>query len=327
MPEELVKGMIHRSTLTMFAGGSKSFKTFTLIDLALSVSQGLEWWGRDTIAGRVLYLNLEIAPAFFQKRLSDLAVAKMLLAVENFDVWNLRGYAAEVEKLMPEIISRCRDQNYAMIIVDPIYKLMGGRNENAAGEMAEFLNYFEELSKETGAAVVYGHHFAKGLASAKEHLDRASGSGVFARHADAIITITPHEEEEALVVQATLRNLPAPKPFVIRWGYPLMRLAPHLDPKKLKSKVGAKPKYSVIAVLDCLVDGMTTGEWEAAATRQVGLAPSTFANLKRQALLEGRVEPQGKTWVRIPEFYVVNQETGESLNRDATPQERQKEAA
>ena len=141
-----------------------------------------------------------------------------------------------------------------MIIFDPIYKLMNGRNENAAGEMAEFLNPLETLAEQTGAAVIYSHHFAKGLASSKEQLDRASGSGVFARHADGIITITPHEEENAFVVEATLRNLRAPAPFVMRWGYPLMKLADELDPKRLKSKVGAKAKYTVAAVVSCLTD-------------------------------------------------------------------------
>jgi hypothetical protein len=209
-----------------------------------------------------------------------------------------------------------------MIILDPIYKLMNGRNENAAGEMAEFLNPLETLAEETGAAVVYSHHFAKGLASSKEQLDRASGSGVFARHADAIITITPHEEETAFVVEATLRNLPAPESFVMRWGYPLMEPAPELDPKKLKNKVGAKAKYTVGCILNCLVDGMTTGEWQAAAIKQDGLAASTFAKLKSEAVAEGSVEARGKKWFRIPKTLRLDLKTGKTTIRDATPQDR-----
>jgi hypothetical protein len=199
---------------------------------------------------------------------------------------------------------------------------MNGRNENAAGEMAQFLNPLEKLAEETGAAVVYSHHFAKGLASSKEQLDRASGSGVFARHADGIITITAHEEENAFVVEATLRNLGAPKPFVMRWGYPLMELAAELDPKKLKNRVGAKARYSVAGILSCLVDGMTTGEWQAAAIAKEGLVPSTFAKFKSEAVAEGRVEAKGKTWVRIPKIVSFYPMTGESAIRDAAPHER-----
>ena len=323
MPAELVQGMIHQSTLTMFSGGSKSFKTFTLMDLGLSVSHGVQWWGKDVVLGRVLYLNFEISAPFFQNRLLVLSDAKSVTRpLRNFDLWNLRGHAADIKLLMPKIIERCRGEGYAMIIFDPIYKLMNRRNENAAGEMAEFLDPLETLAEQTGAAVIYSHHFAKGLASSKEQLDRASGSGVFARHADGIITITPHEEENAFVVEATLRNLRAPAPFVMRWGYPLMKLADELDPKRLKSKVGAKAKYTVAAVVSCLTDGMTTGEWQAAAIKQEGFAASTFAKLKNQAIAEDCVEARGRTWFRKPKVHVFNPMTGESKLREAAPHEQ-----
>ena len=221
IPAELVTGLIHQGTLTMFAGGSKAAKTFTLMHLGLSVAEGRLFWGRETERGRVLYVNFEIAAAFFQKRLQQLADAGAFVQpLQNFDIWNLRGFATNAKDIIPKIIERCREENYSMIIIDPIYKLMDGRNENAAGEMAEFLNWFEKLSQETGAAVVYSHHFAKGLASGKEQLDRASGSGVFSRHADGIITMTGHEVVDAFVVEATLRNFRAPAPFVVRWEYP-----------------------------------------------------------------------------------------------------------
>jgi RecA-family ATPase len=265
IPPELVEGMIHQGTLAMFAGGSKACKSFTLLDLGISVSQGLPWWGRHVKKGRVLYVNFELAPAFLQQRLFSVAEAKGVadddvrpFKLPGLDLWNLRGYAANVNQLMPMIVDRCRGKAYSMIILDPMYKLLGGRNENAAGEMCEVLNQFDKLAHETGAAVIYSHHFAKGSAAMKEQLDRASGSGVFARHPDAIITITPHEQDSAAVVEATLRNLPAPTPFVMRWSFPLMHLAPDLNPKKLRGQPGAKPKFSLTTALDNLQDGMTT---------------------------------------------------------------------
>ena len=40
LPAELVTGLIHRGTQTLFAGGSKSFKTWILINLAVCVAKG-----------------------------------------------------------------------------------------------------------------------------------------------------------------------------------------------------------------------------------------------------------------------------------------------
>src|SRR5580700_5023806 len=39
---------------------------------------------------------------------------------------------------------------------------MGGRDENAAGDIAALLNEFEKLAVHTGAAVIYSAHYSKG---------------------------------------------------------------------------------------------------------------------------------------------------------------------
>jgi hypothetical protein len=323
-PAELVKGLIHRNTLTMFGGGSKSYKTFTVLDLALSVSQGVQWWGREVTQGRVLYLNFEIAPAFFQYRISVMSDAKVLTRpFRDFDIWNLRGCATDIARLAGQIIERCKEANYAMVIVDPIYKLMGNREENSNNEMAAMLNFFEQISEQIGgAAVVFCHHFTKGSASTKAQIDRVSGGGVFGRHPDGIITLTPHEEENAFVAEATLRNFAPIKPFVLSWEYPLMDFAPDLDPKKLRGKAGAKAKYTVAGILDCLTDGMTTGEWKAAAADRLGLAPSTFAKLKSEAVADRRVEPRDNGWFRNPKVCVFDPLTKQTKLREAALHER-----
>ena len=140
LPDELVEGLIHRGTQTLFAGGSKSFKTWILLNLAVAVASGEDFWQRKTTKGRVLYLNFEIDAAFFQKRLRE--VCRLITGddktIKSFDVWNLRGHCADIAKLAPQIIERCRNEGYSLIIPDPIYKILGGRNENSAGEMAEF---------------------------------------------------------------------------------------------------------------------------------------------------------------------------------------------
>ncbi len=50
------------------------------------------------------------------------------------------GHGADFRQLMPRIIQRCRTENFALIVLDPIYKLYGGIDENAAGDVAELLN-------------------------------------------------------------------------------------------------------------------------------------------------------------------------------------------
>jgi hypothetical protein len=45
---------------------------------------------------------------------------------KNFHSWTLRGYCQSAEELIPKIQSRIEYENYDVIFIDPVYKLMGG---------------------------------------------------------------------------------------------------------------------------------------------------------------------------------------------------------
>lgn len=74
------------------------------------------------------------------------------------------------------------------IIIDPIYKVITG-DENSADQMANFCNQFDKVCNELGCAVIYCHHHSKGSQGGKRSMDRASGSGVFARDPDAMLDL------------------------------------------------------------------------------------------------------------------------------------------
>jgi hypothetical protein len=58
-------------------------------------------------------------------------------------------------------------------------------DENNATDMAQFTYVFDKICHKTGCTFVYSHHHSKGAQGFKRAMDRASGSGVFARDADA----------------------------------------------------------------------------------------------------------------------------------------------
>lgn len=216
-PPQLIKGVLHQGCKMIVGGASKSRKSWTLIDMTLSVSTGGLWWGFTTQRGRVLYINFELPEFAFQHRLAAIAAAKGITDFSGCDLWNLRGYATDFSVLIPKILSRIKECHYALIVLDPIYKGLGKRDENKAGDIASLCNEIEQLAVQSGAAVVFGAHYSKGNQAGKEAIDRIGGSGVFARDPDVILTMTPHEEKDAYVVDLTLRALPQVNPFVVRW--------------------------------------------------------------------------------------------------------------
>jgi hypothetical protein len=119
-------------------------------------------------------------------------------------------------------------------VLDPIYKTYGGRDENAAGDMAGLMLELEQFADECGAAIAFAAHFSKGNQAGKEAMDRISGSGVMARDPDAIVTFTPHEEENCFVLEASLREFAPIPSTVFEWAAPVLNPRDELDPGKLR---------------------------------------------------------------------------------------------
>lgn len=284
-PDELVKGILHRGSKLVLGGASKAGKTWALLDLAISVATGSDWLGFSTTQGKALYLNLEIQEKFMQGRIDSVREAKELHAVPDLAIWNLRGNAADICKLSPEIIKAAKAEGFALIIIDPIYKVMGDRVENSAEGIASLANELERIAVQGGAAIVFGAHFSKGNQASKDAMDRIGGSGVYARDPDAILTFTAHEEKGAFSVDVFVRNFAPVDPFVVRWEYPLMMRADDMDATKLKkAKTGRESTFSMSDLVDVLGDkDLSNGDLLKLAIEKIKMSASTYHNLRRSA--------------------------------------------
>lgn len=198
---ELIKGVLRHGHKMLLAGPSKAGKSFALIELCIAIAEGRKWLGFDCAKGKVFYVNLELDKASCLHRFADVYKAlKIKPTNKNIDIWNLRGVSEPMDKLAPKLINRARKKNYTAVIIDPIYKVITG-DENSADQMAHFCNQFDKVCTELGCAVIYCHHHSKGAQGGKRSMDRASGSGVFARDPDAFIDLTELEISDNLIKQ------------------------------------------------------------------------------------------------------------------------------
>jgi len=291
-PPDVITGVVHRGGKLLLGGASKSYKTWLLIDLAVSVATGSDWLTvGDVNKGRVLYVNLELPEAFCAKRIQAVCDERQVkLEPGTLTVWNLRGRVREWPRLQRQVQSG----KFDLIIVDPVYKLLllgvGIRDENAAGHIASVLDEMEVLAVRSGAAVAFGAHYSKGNQAAKESIDRISGSGVFARDPDSILNFTKHEQNECFTVEMTLRNHPPREPFVVKWEYPLFVTEGTLDPSRLK-QAGRKADESKTAdaVFKLLTGKMSASKWETAALAR-GISRATFYRRVRELEDAGKVQ-------------------------------------
>jgi RecA-family ATPase len=252
-PQEVIQGVAHVGCKLVFGGASKARKTWALADLAASVMSGGKWFDfLQCNQGNVLYLNMELPKYFMVKRVDMILKAKGIDLKERgrFKMINLRGFSASLTLLRPKLEQAIEGINFSLILLDPTYKLMPGGDENGTSDSSILLNEIERLAVKSGALCAFGSHFSKGNQSLKKSMDRISGSGVFARDPDSIITMTEHSATDALSVECNLRNH-APMPdFVVRWETPLFKIDRDLDPTALAeapvpSKGGGRPKKTV----------------------------------------------------------------------------------
>nr|DAK49228.1 MAG TPA: Regulatory protein repA [Caudoviricetes sp.] len=199
---ELIKGVLRQGHKMLIAGPSKAGKSFALIEMSIAIAEGKKWLGWDCTQGRVLYVNLELDRPSALHRFRDVYQAMGLAPqnINNIDIWNLRGKTVPMDKLAPKLIRRALKKNYIAVIIDPIYKVLTG-DENSADQMAHFTNQFDKVATELGSSVIYCHHHSKGSQGGKKSMDRASGSGVFARDPDALIDLVELEVSEELLTQ------------------------------------------------------------------------------------------------------------------------------
>lgn len=198
----LIDGVLRQGHKMLIAGPSKAGKSFLQIEMCIAIAEGRSWLGWGCTKGRVMYVNLELDRASCLHRFQDVydVLGWEPRNLKNIDIWNLRGKSVPMDRLAPKLIRRAAKKDYIAIIIDPIYKVITG-DENSADQMANFCNQFDKVCTELGCAVIYCHHHSKGAQGGKRSMDRASGSGVFARDPDALLDLIELETTDDLMKQ------------------------------------------------------------------------------------------------------------------------------
>lgn len=316
----LIKGVLRQGHKMLLAGPSKAGKSFALIELSICIAEGIPWMGNfECDQGKVLYVNLEIDRASFYSRVQ--AVYKALniepANLKNIVVWNLRGILLPFSQFIPAVIRRAKANGCTVVIMDPIYKL-GIGNENNARAITCFCNGMDQISSKTGCAVIYCHHHSKGDQSWKASVDRASGSGVFARDVDALLDVTelelpPAKRRDGVTawrIEGTLREFARFHPVDVWFDYPIhvlehfdqadnvaphAQLPPHqraLNARKSKEQKLRERKHRLEAAFDILQANGQTPTIQALA-EYLGVSKQTIRNMVDEHDMFERTQEKG----------------------------------
>jgi RecA-family ATPase len=202
-------------------GSSKRKKSFFIQQMALCLASGktfLTWTPKKP--RRVYFVQFEVQKKHFQTRLKSLCRGLGISPADLGDrlqILNARGLGLTGPDGLDRIKEDLVNFKPEVIVLDPLYKISSGA-ENAAEDTKIILAAFDALAEETGAAVLYTHHDAKGIAGDRDIRDRGAGSNVIGRDYDACLTLDAHATNEgATVVEILLRNYRPQDAFSIVW--------------------------------------------------------------------------------------------------------------
>jgi hypothetical protein len=245
----VIHGLLREGETMNVIAPSKAGKSWLMLDLAISVAAGVPWLGFDVVAGETLIFDNEMHRENLATRLLRVIEVrgiqrKRIGATLHFH--SLRGKLRDIHALAPyfRILTPGR---FKLIILDAFYRFLPlGSDENSNADMAAVYNRIDSYSDHTRSGFACVHHASKGLQSAKAITDVGAGAGAMARATDTHLILRPHQEDDAVVLEAVARSWPPLDPICLRWTYPVWNLARELDPTKLREDNRRRQRQSTI---------------------------------------------------------------------------------
>jgi hypothetical protein len=166
----LVRGLIQPEQITVAFGPPGCGKTFLCLDIGLHVAAGLEWCGRRTHEGWVIYLAAE-AGRSIKNRIAAWKHAHgydedqtIPFAAVTSPVDLCHARAGDLDRLIAKIHTVVGEDSVVLIIVDTVSRVLGGGDENSSEDMGALFGAFDRLRDRLRCHVLAIHHCGKDAA-------------------------------------------------------------------------------------------------------------------------------------------------------------------
>lgn len=219
IPEEetprrwLIEGLWGAASVGLVGGAPKCLKTWTSLEMAVSVATGTPCLDRYPIReqGRALLYLAEDSLPRVKERLTALANRRSL-GLKALDVHIITTPSMRLDLARDQIrlLKTARLLKPRILVLDPLVRLHR-LNENDANEVSALLSYLRDLQRELDLAVVLVHHARKGASSIHQGGQGLRGSGDFHAWSDSSIYLRHCRGE--LILSAEHRSASPPDPI------------------------------------------------------------------------------------------------------------------
>jgi len=188
----LVKGLLVDGGFSAVYGGPGASKSFIVLDLALHIAHGREWFGRRVRRGGVLYVSGEGASGMlsrmkaWRQEKGDGTRAPFCLVPSSVNLFDGDGAEALIDDVKTH--ATALGEPVRLVILDTLSRMIGSGDEDRAHDINMVVRSAEKIQRETGAHVLIVHH------SGKDRDRGMRGSNALLGAADAVIEVSRHEE-------------------------------------------------------------------------------------------------------------------------------------
>jgi hypothetical protein len=307
----ILEGIAREGETVNINAPSKIGKSWLIYGMVLSFLTGTPWLGKFSARkGKVLIIDNELHPEELSYRIQF--VAKRLevssKCMDRLDIVCLRGRLMDYKTL-----AMCLqiEDDYSAIFIDAHYRMLSeGVDENASAGIRQAYNLIDGMAYGRSAMWMLVHHQSKGDQATKQVTDVGAGSGVQARACDAHLILRPQETHGAYVLEGDVRSFPPLEPMTVVWEDRILRPAPHLDPKALKTAQTANhQRKDEVTINQMLAAWRQHGALSASQmTRFVTGDVRRLTRLAEQMKQDGRVmsNPSGTYYVAKPTINVAS---------------------
>jgi hypothetical protein len=286
------------SGVGVLAGQPKSSKTWTALDMALSVASGTPCLGHFPVVrpGAVLLYAAEDPLPTVRVRLAGLARQRGLdlatLPIHVIDEPAIRLDRPTDRERLRRTLALIRPR---LLILDPLVRVYGRIDENSVAEVSALLAYLRALQREHDVSVVVVHHARKAQGAVHQAGQALRGSGDFFAWSDTMLYL--RRIKDGLLLTRAHRSAPSGDPLVLKL-VDGPDTAPHLEVAGT-SEPGdpASVNQRILHFLTRASAPVTTEEIRG----ELSLRKERVVASLQDLLRAGRIRRQERGWCRTPE--------------------------
>ena len=195
---DLIENLLPSGSQTLWQGRPKVGKSHTLMQLVFDAAAGYQVFDHFPVPRpiRCCYVELEEPEAETKKRFAAMLRAHNGQGPDKDNLWFLSKHDLYKMRLLPrellfkrrsDFIRAIKDNGVELLVLIALRKLVAGNlgDQEVAEEVNEAL---DNISEETGAAILVAHHTRKSPAETAEA--RGFGSTMIAARADAVFDVS-----------------------------------------------------------------------------------------------------------------------------------------